>query len=107
MSRELALQVRDLNVWYRPGGVIRRSRLVPVLHDISFDLWRVGQVLLADIVVRIVVRIAVGWGLGAACAVGVDVLQVPRPLTDAAVLNVAHGGNDGVVRGVRLGRGRE
>lgn len=27
MSRELALQVRDLNVWYRPGGVIRRSRL--------------------------------------------------------------------------------
>lgn len=40
MSRELALQVRDLNVWYRPGGVIRRSRLVPVLHDISFDLWR-------------------------------------------------------------------
>ena len=40
MSRELALQVRNLNVWYRPGGVIRRSRLVPVLHDISFDLWR-------------------------------------------------------------------
>lgn len=40
MSRELALQVRDLNVWYRPGGVICRSRLVPVLHDISFDLWR-------------------------------------------------------------------
>lgn len=40
MSRELALKVRDLNVWYRPGGVIRRSRLVPVLHDISFDLWR-------------------------------------------------------------------
>lgn len=70
-------------------------------------LERVGQVLLADIVVRIVVRIAVGWGLGAACAVGVDVLQVPRHLTDAAVLNVAHGGNDGVVRGVRLGRGRE
>ena len=32
MSRELALQVRDLNVWYRPGGVIRRSRLVPVLR---------------------------------------------------------------------------
>ena len=44
MSRELALQVRDLNVWYRPGGVIRRSRLVPVLHDISFDLWRLRQV---------------------------------------------------------------
>ena len=54
MSRELALQVRDLNVWYRPGGVIRRSRLVPVLHDISFDLSGSGKSTLARTILGMV-----------------------------------------------------
>ena len=34
------LEVRDLNVWYRPSGTIRRSKMVQVLHDVSFDLYR-------------------------------------------------------------------
>lgn len=38
------LEVRDLNVWYRPSGTIRRSKMVQVLHDVSFDLYR-GEVL--------------------------------------------------------------
>ena len=38
------LEVRDLNVWYRPSGTIRRKRLVQVLHDVSFDLYR-GEIL--------------------------------------------------------------
>ena len=31
------LEVRDLNVWYRPSGTVRRKKLVQVLHDVSFD----------------------------------------------------------------------
>ena len=38
------LEVRDLNVWYRPSGAIRRKKLVQVLHDVSFDLYR-GEIL--------------------------------------------------------------
>ncbi len=38
------LEVRDLNVWYRPSGAIRRKRKVQVLHDVSFDLYR-GEIL--------------------------------------------------------------
>ena len=38
------LEVRNLNAWYRPSGTMRRSRLVQVLHDISFDLNR-GEIL--------------------------------------------------------------
>ena len=38
------LEVRDLNVWYRPSGAIRRKRMVQVLHDVSFDLYR-GEIL--------------------------------------------------------------
>ena len=38
------LEVRDLNVWYRPSGTIRRSKMVQVLHDVSFDLYR-GEIL--------------------------------------------------------------
>ena len=38
------LEVRDLNVWYRPSGTIRRKKLVQVLHDVSFDLYR-GEIL--------------------------------------------------------------
>ena len=38
------LEVRNLNVWYRPSGTIRRSKMVQVLHDVSFDLYR-GEIL--------------------------------------------------------------
>ena len=38
------LEVRDLNVWYRPSGVLQRKKMVQVLHDISFDLYR-GEIL--------------------------------------------------------------
>ena len=38
------LEVRDLNVWYRPSGTIRRSKMVQVLHDVSFELYR-GEIL--------------------------------------------------------------
>ncbi len=38
------LEVRDLNVWYRPAGTIRRKKLVHILHDVSFDLYR-GEIL--------------------------------------------------------------
>ena len=38
------LEVRDLNVWYRPSGTIRRSKMAQVLHDVSFDLYR-GEIL--------------------------------------------------------------
>ena len=38
------LEVRDLNVWYRPSGTLRRKKMVQVLHDISFDLYR-GEIL--------------------------------------------------------------
>ena len=38
------LEVRDLNVWYRPSGTVRRKKLVQVLHDVSFDLYR-GEIL--------------------------------------------------------------
>ena len=38
------LEVRNLNVWYRPSGTIRRKKLVQVLHDVSFDLYR-GEIL--------------------------------------------------------------
>ena len=38
------LEVRDLNVWYRPSGAIRRKKMVQVLHDVSFDLYR-GEIL--------------------------------------------------------------
>ena len=38
------LEVRDLNVWYRPSGTIRRKKLVQVLHDVNFELYR-GEIL--------------------------------------------------------------
>lgn len=38
------LEVRDLNVWYRPSGTVRRKKMVQVLHDVSFDLYR-GEIL--------------------------------------------------------------
>ena len=38
------LEVRDLNVWYRPSGAIRRKKMVQVLYDVSFDLYR-GEIL--------------------------------------------------------------
>ena len=38
------LEVRDLNVWYRPSGAIRRKKLEQVLHDVNFDLYR-GEIL--------------------------------------------------------------
>ena len=38
------LEVRDLNVWYRPSGTLRRKKMMQVLHDISFDLYR-GEIL--------------------------------------------------------------
>ena len=38
------LEVRDLNVWYRPSGTLRRKKMVQVLHDVSFDLYR-GEIL--------------------------------------------------------------
>ncbi len=38
------LEVRNLNVWYRPSGTLRRKKMVQVLHDISFDLYR-GEIL--------------------------------------------------------------
>ena len=38
------LEVRDLNVWYRPSGTIRRKKLEQVLHDVNFDLYR-GEIL--------------------------------------------------------------
>ena len=38
------LEVRDLNVWYRPSGALRRKRKVQVLYDVSFDLYR-GEIL--------------------------------------------------------------
>ena len=38
------LEVRDLNVWYRPSGTIRRKKMVQVLHDVSSDLYR-GEIL--------------------------------------------------------------
>ncbi len=41
---EKVLEVRDLNVWYRPSGTIRRKKMVQVLHDVSFDLYR-GEIL--------------------------------------------------------------
>ena len=39
MNSEPILEVRHLNVWYRPSGVLRRGRQ-QVLHDVSFDLYR-------------------------------------------------------------------
>ena len=41
---EKVLEVRDLNVWYRPSGTLRRKRMVQVLHHVSFDLYR-GEIL--------------------------------------------------------------
>ncbi len=38
------LEVRNLNVWYRPSGTIRRKNLIPALYDINFDLYR-GEIL--------------------------------------------------------------
>ena len=38
------LEVRNLNVWYRPSGTLRRKKMVQVLHDVSFDLYR-GEIL--------------------------------------------------------------
>ena len=38
------LEVKNLNAWYRPSGTIRRKKLVQVLHDVSFDLYR-GEIL--------------------------------------------------------------
>ena len=36
MNSEPILEVRHLNVWYRPSGVLCRGRQ-QVLHDVSFD----------------------------------------------------------------------
>ena len=44
MSQDIVLQVRDLNVWYRPSGTIGRRKRRQVLHDVSFDLHR-GEIL--------------------------------------------------------------
>ena len=44
MSDDLVLQVRDLNVGYRPSGTIGRRKRRQVLHDVSFDLHR-GEIL--------------------------------------------------------------
>ncbi len=41
---EKVLEVRDLNVWYRASGVLRRKRSVQVLYDVNFDLCR-GEIL--------------------------------------------------------------
>ena len=38
------LEVRDLNVWYRPSGTVLRKNKVQVLHDVSLDLYR-GEIL--------------------------------------------------------------
>ena len=43
MNSEPILEVRHLNVWYRPSGVLRRGRQ-QVLHDVSFDLYQ-GEIL--------------------------------------------------------------
>lgn len=43
MNSESILEVRHLNVWYRPSGVLCRGRQ-QVLHDVSFDLYR-GEIL--------------------------------------------------------------
>lgn len=43
MNSEPILEVRHLNVWYRPSGVLRRGQQ-QVLHDVSFDLYR-GEIL--------------------------------------------------------------
>ena len=43
MNSEPILEVRHLNVWYRPSGVLCRGRQ-QVLHDVSFDLYR-GEIL--------------------------------------------------------------
>jgi ABC-type glutathione transport system ATPase component len=44
MTDELALEVRQLNSWYRPSGLLGRRRRIPVLHDVSFTL-RKGEIL--------------------------------------------------------------
>ena len=44
MSQDLVLQVRDLNVWYRPSGTVGRRKRQQVLHDVSFELHR-GEIL--------------------------------------------------------------
>ena len=44
MNSEPILEVRHLNVWYRPSGVLRRGRQ-QVLHDVSFTI-RENQVVL-------------------------------------------------------------
>ena len=44
MSDDLVLQVRDLNVWYRPSGTVGRRKRQQVLHDVSFELHR-GEIL--------------------------------------------------------------
>ena len=44
MSDDLVLQVRDLNVWYRPSGTVGRRKRQQVLHDVSFKLHR-GEIL--------------------------------------------------------------
>lgn len=43
MNSEPILEVRHLNVWYRPSGALCRGRQ-QVLHDVSFDLYR-GEIL--------------------------------------------------------------
>ena len=44
MMDEKVLEVRGLNVWYRPSGTLRRKFMQQVLHDVSFDLRR-GEIL--------------------------------------------------------------
>ena len=44
MSDDLVLQVRDLNVWYRPSGTVGRRKRKQVLHDVNFELHR-GEIL--------------------------------------------------------------
>ena len=38
MSDDLVLQVRDLNVWYRPSGTVGRRKRQQVLHDVSLEI---------------------------------------------------------------------
>ena len=41
---ELALEVKNLDVWYRPAGTLTRRHLEQVLYDVSFQVAR-GEIL--------------------------------------------------------------
>jgi ABC-type glutathione transport system ATPase component len=44
MTEELALEVRQLNSWYRPAGLLNRRKRVSVLHDVTFSIHK-GEIL--------------------------------------------------------------